>query len=582
LDDVRLTDTFVNRDLQSQLDIELVRGSLFDLPYGAIVLGIFEDVDPAGAALHLDQYMGGAVTEMIERRMFDGSAGRVFVMPTGRNLLKSEQVVFMGLGRYADFVENSEKVIRSASSNTLRTLLRCGVEEFATLIFGGNSGVPIRDTVKNMIGGYLETIQQLKAEDYPVVFRRLGLCEIDPGRYAELRGEVIRFAFTEDSQDMRIRLHEPDYPATRPEFSSDTRAATRSATDYEVSYLSVRMDDGDEAELHASLLTSGGTAAVYPSRKVIDMKAVEKIIGSLHRQTLKDLRGQADELLALLFEEGFLQLLERSRLDDTHIAVIQNALASRIPWEVLLLGQQDFPALTMGVSRRHEADGGDGIAKHLSERQLNRTLNILLVVDPTEDLPGAEAEGENVKNIIGSVNGASITVLRHAEATRHNVLDALGSGEFDVMHYAGHAFFAPEDRRRSGLICAGHEVLRSRDIQQLDRLPALVFFNACESGRVRKVEGTGRQPTRSDSREQNVGIAEALLRGGVTQFIGTYWPVGDQPAKAFAEEFYRTLTGGAQIQEAVLKGRQAVHDQQSVDFADYLHFGNPRFRVKKR
>jgi uncharacterized protein (DUF58 family) len=79
----------------------------------------------------------------------------------------------------------------------------------------------------------------------------------------------------------------------------------------------------------------------------------------------------------------------------------------------------------------------------------------------------------------------------------------------------------------------------------MDSVPALVFFNACESGRLRATVNPLRQLDRS------VGFAEAFLRGGVANFIGTWWPVSDSAAAAFAATLYRELAKGESIGDAL-------------------------------
>ena len=78
----------------------------------------------------------------------------------------------------------------------------------------------------------------------------------------------------------------------------------------------------------------------------------------------------------------------------------------------------------------------------------------------------------------------------------------------------------------------------------------------------------------------HTGLAEAFLRGGVAHYVGTYWPVGDAEAVAFAEALYRRLLSGSPIGDAVLEGRRAVKALRSVDWADYIHYGDPMFRLK--
>jgi CHAT domain-containing protein len=122
----------------------------------------------------------------------------------------------------------------------------------------------------------------------------------------------------------------------------------------------------------------------------------------------------------------------------------------------------------------------------------------------------------------------------------------------------------------------------------LERLPALMFFNACESGRLRgqpkrlrsqgdrdKGEGTAARL------ETNVGFGEALLRAGVGNYIGTYWPVGDAPAKAFGATFYQYIVSGKSLGTAMGQGRKQVEGLESVDWADYILYGDPDFVVKR-
>ena len=181
--------------------------------------------------------------------------------------------------------------------------------------------------------------------------------------------------------------------------------------------------------------------------------------------------------------------------------------------------------------------------------------------------------------MLGDDRGIEITVVAGAAATRDRLVEAFGSGRFDVVHYAGHAFFDAEQPDRSGLVCAGGEVLGGRDVSGLGDLPSLVFFNACEAGRVR---GRGRNagPTLATRVARNVGLAESFLRGGVANYLGTYWPVGDRAAELFSDTFYTALVGHASLGDALGAAREAVRASGSIDWADYIHYGNYDFRLK--
>ena len=119
----------------------------------------------------------------------------------------------------------------------------------------------------------------------------------------------------------------------------------------------------------------------------------------------------------------------------------------------------------------------------------------------------------------------------------------LRSGRFDVLHFAGHGY-STEPPGQSGLLCAGEEVLRGADLDGIGDLPALVFFNACEAARV----APGRRAVRVRGARRRRGavdeLAEAFLVGGVANFLGTHWPVGDDAALAFSTSLYPALLAG--------------------------------------
>ncbi|MGL5095270.1 MAG: CHAT domain-containing protein, partial [Planctomycetia bacterium] len=253
------------------------------------------------------------------------------------------------------------------------------------------------------------------------------------------------------------------------------------------------------------------------------------------------------------------------------LVVIHDASASRFPWETLMLGKL-APAIEGGLSRRPRVVA-DVAAKWLERRRIGETLDVLLIVDSRADLPGARAEGDQILDLQNTMKSLRVVERRGAKATREQILKDLSSGEFDVLHVAGHAFFDPARRDKSGFFCAGGEVMCGADLAPVPTLPALVYLNACESARFRGDGGATPQ-------DNAAGVAETLIRGGLTQFVGTYWPVDDQGAAAFAAEFYAKLLAHTSVDEAVRAGRQILRTQGCRDWANYMHFGAPGFQVK--
>lgn len=320
-------------------------------------------------------------------------------------------------------------------------------------------------------------------------------------------------------------------------------------------YLNVRSERLKGAlRFSSSVLTSGAKATVIGGEQEVQRKVLDAQLAKIEGAGFghASLPEFGAELAGLVLASDVIAALEGS--PGQHLVVAHDADASRIPWETLHLGKR-APALDGGVSRRYIA-ANMSVAKWLEQRRQSPTLNVLLVVNPTSDLPGADKEGARIEDLCREQPRVRLVKLLREKATRVKLLEEFRRGGYDVLHYAGHAFFDPVHPGRSGLQCAGREVLTGADLAGVANLPSLVFFNACESARVRKlVEATDLTTRNIEERiTRSVGLAEAFLRGGVASYIGTYWPVEDAAAAAFARAFYTALLGGEWLGRAVQKG----------------------------
>ena len=284
-------------------------------------------------------------------------------------------------------------------------------------------------------------------------------------------------------------------------------------------------------------------------------------------------------LAALVLNDSVAAGLEGTA--GNHLVVVHDAEASRIPWETLCLNEK-FPGLVGGMSRRYLA-ADLSVAKWLEQRRHDDWLDVLLVVDPTEDLSGAVKEGQRIEELFTASQQVHLTVVKGKAATRARLRAEFASGNYDVLHYAGHAYFDPGQTARSGVVCSDGN-LTGAELVELGNLPSLVFFNACESARVRsEVKRESERVSRDiqERIERNAGLAEAFMRGGVANYIGTYWPVSDAAAEKFAGEFYSRVLVGETISSALGKARAEVEKIRSQDWADYIFYGSIDFTVKK-
>jgi len=570
----------IGRKRQNRLELQLAHGSITECDAHTLVLGLFRDVEPAGAAVAIDARLEGTISELRDRRMFNGHTGEIFILPTGRYPITAATILFAGLGPFDDF---DEDVIALVAENVTRTLMRTKVDSFGTVLIGAGSGVLVADALAASLQGFNNGIGAvMKQSRVPTIT----LCEMDDTRYAEIRGDILRLATTALFDEVELTVEEVDLPEPP---RNVVRAVEKKKT--EPVYLTVRKiihpdadpietsgtdpEHQEETVIQASLLTVGGKATVITDTATVVNSDLTSLLEKVEMSnfTLNKLPGFGTELAEMVLPADIRTAL--SGLKGKRTVVIHDAWSSRIPWETICI-EDRFPALEDGMSRKYTT-ADLSVAKWLESRRRDGILEILVVIDPTRDLPGAAEEGEALVEALAGISRVETTVLRGREAGWTALSEAFRSGDYDAVHYAGHAYFDRGDHAKSGIVCADHRVLSGADLAGMSHLPALVFFNACEAARIRgKKKRMGGRAAR-DRIERNVSLAEAFLRGGIANYVGTYWPVGDAGAKTFAEVFYAGLLKGAPIGEALLEGRKAVREKGNVDWADYIHYGGYGF-----
>ena len=585
----------IGRQRQHHISLKLAHGSIADVDARAAVLGVFQDVVPSGAAGVFDRLLGGTVTEFVSRNMFSAAVGDVFVLPAARRAFGLEFVVFAGLGRFDNFDSN---VLKLVAENVARTLIRSHVDDFAFVPMGGSSGISITDSISCIVEGLFDGILEANATER---LSNITIVEFDEKKYLQMRTEVLRLATTPLFDEVEVTVREIELPEPIARDVPSRRHRVIDEKGVEPAYLFVQQGkavlsggaskaNSSKLQMQTSLLGPTHNATVVSEVIEFDRKQLDKHLEEIKKQTFGNstIKTFGDELTKMVLPSEIINILED--IDDRPLVVIHDAEASRIPWETIRANGR-FIAVEQGLSRRYAAENLS-VGKWLDSRLESEKLSILLIVNPTNDLPGTVEETDKIVEFLENNPGVEHLKLSDKDATWNRVKSELSSGKYDIVHYAGHAFFDPQKRSNSGIICHGDKVLSGADLAGLQRLPALAFFNACEAGRLRKKRGANKKPrskqeirnwrkTKKASEwvESNVGLAEAFLRGGVANYIGTYWPVGDASAADFAKVFYGQLLGGTTIGESIRLGRKEI-EESSVDFADYIHYGNPHFRLK--
>jgi CHAT domain-containing protein len=191
---------------------------------------------------------------------------------------------------------------------------------------------------------------------------------------------------------------------------------------------------------------------------------------------------------------------------------------------------------------------------------------------PLPRLPGAAGEAKAIARTLGA------TAHLGADA-REELLDDI-HGKIDLVHLAAHGVYDPvnpifsrialaPDARHDGNLTV-QKILSSIDLTGVN----LVVLSACQSAVGARSSG-----------DEVVGLTRALLYAGTPGVISTLWNIDDAASARLMEEFYKRLTTGLAVADALRQAQLAVKENaQSSDpryWAAFMLTGDPKGTWKR-
>lgn len=549
------------------------------------------------------------ITQYIERGIIRSELGQPFFLPdprpdaapTGRIII----VAGMGLpGRFG----MSELAI--LSRELCWSVGRLGKKHLATVLIGAGEGnIPTVDAFSTWFYGLYKALNEARDDQH---LTRITFVEYDPIKYIRMHYALLEL-LEHKEHDLVI-----DY---KPLSDDEIKKRMQEGLDKQIRDLTrewSRQGITGESEAQKEM---PARITLELQNKIYRFGAITATASVPEREILIDpvlISDANDELAAemnpaMQLERG--QFMERLLIpsdlhetlySSTSLVMILDATTARIHWEMLARsGDLITDADDLSPQERFFGTGW-GFTRQLRTTFApppepppppQRVLNVLVVADTAEDaaLPGARAEGIAVADLFESYNsvwseatGNSIKVTRMIgpqAATRTNVLRELLMRQYDVLHFAGHCIYVPEDPPSSGWIFSHSECLSAYELNRIDHIPKFVFSNACESGIT---------PERSAKSSAGMApsFAESFFARGVSNFVCTAWPVDDAAARTFAVTFYACLLGLTPgntamtnqpllIHKAIRQARLAVFNHTNYDtrtWGAYQHYGDPDYR----
>ena len=186
-------------------------------------------------------------------------------------------------------------------------------------------------------------------------------------------------------------------------------------------------------------------------------------------------------------------------------------------------------------------------------------------------IPGARKEVEDIENMIRAGQQAgrvrcSLTV-KH-DPSLEEMKDLLKSNKYDLVHYSGHAMYCenPENSslffRHSNLSTpVVPERLTTNQLNYAVRGTRLkLFYLSC-------CEGAKAGSSETLLNNSFLGIAHALLIGGVPSVLSMRWPLNDATAIRLARLFYRELLNGTRVEVALSRARLQLESSNPDDYS---------------
>lgn len=203
-------------------------------------------------------------------------------------LIRADNIAFAGPGPMNQLLLPGggllAETMELVAENTLRTLLAAGVTEFATVLCGNLAEAGPEVMEQGLVQLFKGFLRALSDAGGTTRFRRIVLCEADPGRYQSLRAAVLKIIELPLFKAVQVALAEIHPPKPLPTAANQrtltAAAAGKSGVDPAYLFVSSTGENGT-LEFQTTLISSKGRAAVSVEKTSIPRPSLESILNPL-------------------------------------------------------------------------------------------------------------------------------------------------------------------------------------------------------------------------------------------------------------------------------------------------------------
>jgi pimeloyl-ACP methyl ester carboxylesterase len=486
-----------------RLRVRVTLADVCDVAAPAVVVGHYRGVAPANALGALDRRLGNWISLAVKRGMIGGNLGELLLVPTrGRRTpagkrVAAAMVVVAGMGDDGTFTEDRLRVLMT---NVAMGVGALGVKSLATVLVGAGEGnLDPGRVLRALVDGVASGLVCLREETgKATALQEVVIVEHHPQRFLDLLEQVAALT-NDDSLGALVQTRRPNPAEVRRARSLRSRpprlpkaapspAAVETTRPREVRLTLESPDDGKGKFRFSALSPS----AVVPVRDVDVNPTVFAGLGMALQNAAAG--AEQEQYGRLLFDylvpEDFDQVIGDAR----SLRLVLDRATASFPWEMACFRPRSGGAAPrwLGLDLELTRQFKTMLSRPPGTTPpLNAQVRALVIADPAPEpelqLPFARREGRSVVEALRRARRADLRIeiesrIGSGECDIVEILALILTGDFDVVHFAGHGDYDPASPAGAGWVFSREHVITARDIFRARRVPRLVFANACFSG----------------------------------------------------------------------------------------------------
>jgi CHAT domain-containing protein len=565
------------REPQLPLRAWVSNGHLRQAEY-PLVVGHYQDDTIVSAEKVLDRCLGGRLTERFAMSIYPGPERTAEIVRTPG--AHPPGAIVVGLGEVGELTQ--EKVRRGVTSALLRYVLatrergettRAEPPEIgvSTLLVGGYAELTIRESVAAIVNGILEANRQLRTHtpDHPPRVSSVEFIDLYEDVAIDAAHELINLGERLNGDSTSGQVLAADQFVHTKEGGQTSRPLNPYQSGW---WRRVSITD-ENGSLHFTILTD--RARVPEVVQGTQRRLVERFVSDAVTTTAYN-----RELSSTLFQLLVPRTLQAMTADKINAVLVVDRESAKYPWELLAQRSRSDvePLVTQfGLVRQFRSVSGES---RMSPASGMAALVIGDTASGYQPLLGAQKEALAVATLLK--DSYEVNPLK-PDVSGEQLVSALVSREYRILHLAAHGEFNPGEPHRSGVVLGKNLWLTPNELRGMLAAPDLAFINCCYLGGIETArQGTGGSGVAGPELASN--FAETLMNLGTRAVVVAGWAVDDAAGKAFAERFYDRMLKGDTFGDSIRDARKYTYELHGGKntWGAYQCYGNPDFRLKQR